>query len=85
MNTGLPKPHSIIDQTISGNIKHDASNKRYIFPALNISNNFATLDYDCHSPLPDWIADAGELVLGADMGAPQDSRKGISAINSNSN
>ena len=40
---------------------------------------------DCHSPLPDWIADAGELVLGADMGAPQDSRKGILVINSNSN
>ena len=48
MNTGLPKPHSIIDQTISGNIKYDDSNKRYIFPALNISNNFATLDYDAH-------------------------------------
>ena len=39
----------------------------------------------CHSPLPDWIAVAGELALGADMGAPQDSRKGILAINSNSN
>ena len=39
----------------------------------------------CHSPLPDWIADAGELALGVDMGAPQDSRKGILAINSNSN
>ena len=39
----------------------------------------------CHSPLPDWIADAGELVLGVDMGAPQDSRRGILAINSNSN
>ena len=48
MNTGLPKPRSIIDQTISGNIKYDDSNKRYIFPALNISNNFATLDYDAH-------------------------------------
>ena len=48
MNTGLPKPHSIIDQTISGNIKYDDSNKRYILPALNISNNFATLDYDAH-------------------------------------
>ena len=48
MNTGLPKPHSIIDQTIGGNIKYDDSNKRYIFPALNISNNFATLDYDGH-------------------------------------
>ena len=39
----------------------------------------------CHSPLPDWIADAGELALGVDMGAPQDSRRGILAINSNSN
>ena len=48
MNTGLPKPHSKIDQTISGNIKYDDSNKRYIFPALNISNNLATLDYDAH-------------------------------------
>ena len=26
MNTGQPKPHSIIDQTISGNIKYDDSN-----------------------------------------------------------
>ena len=48
MNTGQPKPHSITDQTISGNIKYDDSNKRYTFPALNISNNFATLDYDAH-------------------------------------
>ena len=48
MNTGLPKPHSIIDQTISGNIEYDDSNKRYIFLALNISKNFATLDYDAH-------------------------------------
>ena len=48
MNTGQPKPHSIIDQTISGNIKYDDSNKRYIFPVLNISNNFATLNYDAH-------------------------------------
>ena len=39
----------------------------------------------CHSPLPDWIADAGELVLGVDMGAPQDSRRDILVINSNSN
>ena len=48
VNTGQPKPHSIFDQTISGNIKYDDSNKRYIFPAWNISNNFATLDYDAH-------------------------------------
>ena len=46
MNTGQPKPHSIIDQNISGKIQFDNSNQMYIFPALNISNNFATIDYD---------------------------------------
>ena len=53
---------------------------RYVFQFLagNAHN-------PCHSPLPDWIADAGELVLGVDMGAPQDSRRGILVINSNSN
>ena len=48
MNNGQPKPHSIIYQKISGKIQFDTSNKKYIFPALNVSNNFATLDYDAH-------------------------------------
>ena len=48
MNTGQPKPHSIIDQNIGGKIQFDISNKKYTFPALNISNNFATIDYDAH-------------------------------------
>ena len=48
MNTGQPKPHSIIDQNISGKIQFDNSNKKYIFPALKISNNFPTIDYDAH-------------------------------------
>ena len=26
----------------------DTSNQKYIFPALNVSNNFATLDYEAH-------------------------------------
>ena len=26
----------------------DTSNKKFIFPALNVSNNFATIDYDAH-------------------------------------
>ena len=47
-NTGQPKPHSIIDQNVSGKIQFDKFNKKYIFPALNISNNFATIDYDAH-------------------------------------
>ena len=48
MNNGQPRPHSIIDQKISGKIQFDTSNKKYIFPALNVSNNFATLDYVAH-------------------------------------
>ena len=46
MNTGQPKPHLIKDQNISGKIQFDNSNKKYIISALNISNNFATIDYD---------------------------------------
>ena len=48
MNNGQPRPHSIIDQNNSGRRQFDASNQKYIFPALNVSNNFATLDYDAH-------------------------------------
>ena len=48
MNTGQPRPHSILDQKISGKIQFDTSNQDYIFPALNVSNNFTTLDYDAH-------------------------------------
>ena len=46
MNNGQPRPHSIIDQNPSGRIHFDTSNQKYIFSALNVSNNFATLDYD---------------------------------------
>ena len=48
MNIGQPRPHSIIDQNICGRLQFDTSNQKYIFPALNVSNNFATLDYDAH-------------------------------------
>ena len=48
MNNGQPRPHSIIDQNISGRIQFDTFNQKYKFPALNVSNNFATLDYDAH-------------------------------------
>ena len=48
LNTGQPKPHSIIDQNISGKLQFDNSNKIYIFPALNRSNSFATIDTDAH-------------------------------------
>ena len=48
MNNGQPRPHSVVDQIISGRIQFDTSNQKYIFPALSVSNNFATLDYDAH-------------------------------------
>ena len=48
MNTGQPKPHLILDQNIRGKIQFESSNQKYVFPALNKSNNFATIDYDAH-------------------------------------
>ena len=48
MHTGQPNPHSMIDEYISGKIVLDASNNKSVFPALNVSNNFATIDYDAH-------------------------------------
>ena len=48
MNNGQPRPHSIIDQQFSGKIQFDTSKQKNIFPELNVSKNFATLDYDAH-------------------------------------
>ena len=48
MHTGQPNPHSMIDEFISGKIVLDTSNNNFLFPALNVSNNFATIDYDAH-------------------------------------
>ena len=46
MLTGQPNPSSIIHEHITGKLIH--SNNKYIFLALNVSNNFATIDYDAH-------------------------------------
>ena len=46
MHTGQPNPHSMNDEYISGKIVLDTSNNQFVFPALNLSNNFATIDYD---------------------------------------
>ena len=46
MHTGQPNPHSMIDEYMSGKIVLDNSNNKFVFPALNVSNNFATIDYD---------------------------------------
>ena len=48
MHTGQPNPHCLIDEYISGKILLDTSNNKFMFPALNVSNNFATIDYDAH-------------------------------------
>ena len=44
MHTAQPNPHSMIDEYISGIIVLDSSNNKFVFPALNVSNNFATID-----------------------------------------
>ena len=48
MHTGQPNPHFMIDEYISGKIVLDTSDNKFIFPALNVSNNSATIDYDAH-------------------------------------
>ena len=47
MHTGQPNPQSMFNENISGKIVLDNSNNNF-FPALNVSNNFATIDYNAH-------------------------------------
>ena len=47
MHIGLPNTHSVINKNTSGQIVLDPNDK-HVFPALNVSNNFATIDYDAH-------------------------------------
>ena len=46
MHTGQPNPQSIINEHSSEKIVSDSTTKHYVFPAINVSNKFATLDYD---------------------------------------
>ena len=46
MHTGQPNPSSKINEDISDKIVLNNCNNKYVFPALNVSNNFATIDYD---------------------------------------
>ena len=48
MHTGQPNPQSTINEYIVGKIVLDNSNNKFVFPALNVSNNVATIDYDAH-------------------------------------
>ena len=49
MHTGQPNPQFIINEYISGKNILDDSNNQFKYPALNVSNNFATIDYDAHT------------------------------------
>ena len=46
MHTG--QPHSMINEYIPGKTVLDYTTKHYVVPALNVSINFATIDYDAH-------------------------------------
>ena len=48
MHTGQTNAQSLINEYNSGKIVLDNSNNNFIFPAFNVSNNFATIDYDSH-------------------------------------
>ena len=48
IHTGQSNPQSIIKEYFSGKIVLDSSTKRYVFPALNVSKNVATIDHDAH-------------------------------------
>ena len=48
MHTGQPNPKSITGEYIFVKIVLDNSNNKFIFPALIVSNNFGTIDYDAH-------------------------------------
>ena len=48
MHTGQPNPQFMNNEYNCGKIVLDNSNNKFIFPALNVSNNFATINYDAH-------------------------------------
>ena len=49
MQTGQPNTHPMVNEYISGKIVLDTITQHCVFPALNISNTFATIDYDAHT------------------------------------
>ena len=49
MHTGQPNPQPMINKYFSDKIVLDNSNNKFIFPTLNVSNSFATIDYNAHT------------------------------------
>ena len=50
MHTVQPNPRSVINEYVSGKIVLDTTKNKYVFPGVNVSNNFATIDFTL--PLP---------------------------------
>ena len=48
MHTGQPNPQSVIIDFISGKIVLNNSDNKFMFPAINVSINFAKIDNDAH-------------------------------------
>ena len=48
LHTGQPNPQFFSNEYISNKIVLDNSNNKFIFPALNVLYNFATIDHDDH-------------------------------------
>ena len=48
MHTGQPNPQSMIDEYNSGKIIIGRIHIKYLFLALNVSNDFATIDYEAY-------------------------------------
>ena len=48
MHTGQPNLPPMFKEYISGKIVLDNSNNNFLFSALNVSNIFATIEYDAH-------------------------------------
>ena len=48
MHTGQRNPQTSINEYISGKIVLENSKNKFMIPALNVPNMFATIDYDAH-------------------------------------
>ena len=46
MHTEQSNPQSVINEYLSGKVVLHYKTKHYVFPALNVSNNFPIIDYD---------------------------------------
>ena len=48
MHTGQLNTQSVINEVISEKLVFDTNKNKYVFPALNVPNIFAIIDYDAH-------------------------------------